>query len=243
MSSDSIGPHSLPHNDESKLKKEESYITFCFDELGNLLPLNQSPRQQIAQKDIKKSNATFNRVRSYSALGRSIPFTTNLRLSSANDVNPSGSRRFSSYEANQSEFLFQRFSERFGFEVNVPNKTWSQKLKETKQFWLNQKLKVSRDYLKSFLIKLESKDLQIDELKKSYFIKGKINTKINEDGSKNHVRRSFLSMFQRSCSLKASSLSTLLSGFSSNVEVERSIEEAIAYCKQSPKNRGNQEKA
>ncbi|KAK7245222.1 hypothetical protein RIF29_40057 [Crotalaria pallida] len=232
-SSDSIGPHSLPPNEESQFRKGESYITFNFDELGNRAPFDQSLRQQVVQKHITESNATFNSVRSYSTLGRSIPFTTDLGLPSANVVNPSGSRRFSSYESNQSEFLFEQFNERFGFEVDVPKKTWSQKLEDTKQFWMSQKLKASRDYLKSFFTKSKSKDLQINELKKSCSVRRSINTNMNEDGSKNHARRSFLSIFQRSSSSKSSSLCTLSSGFSSNVEVENSIEEAIAYCKQS----------
>lgn len=115
---------------------------------GKLLPLHSPPRLQMVQKLIENSNnATFDFVKSQSDLeDSSFPFTSDFRT-------PSESCRVSSEVANPDELLYP-----FGWSSglvgddlhHLPKKPLPKKLKH---FWLSQKLKASRVYLKSFFSK------------------------------------------------------------------------------------------
>lgn len=235
-SSQSIGSPSPPKSKEIELQKEKKSKTSKADKLfnkGKLPPIDESPDLEMVEEQLDNPKSTFDHVRSLSTLEKS--------SISTNAINLSGSRRFSSYEPNQSEFLFEWFTGRFGFVVDAPKKTWAQKLKETKQFWLNQKFKASRDYIKSLFSKTRCSDANevgevinskcrhchINnvnsartmknpfEMKKSCPVMHNINRNIHEDGFKNKNRRSFSRLFRRGCSSKASSLAAPSSGSSS----------------------------
>ncbi|KAJ1416898.1 putative membrane-associated kinase regulator 4 [Sesbania bispinosa] len=117
---------------------------------GKLLPLHLPPRLQMVQKLIENSNATFDYVRSESALEDSsflrMPSTYgNTTLDSCN-ISPSESCRVSS-EVNPDEYSFGWSSDMNGFVGDLPKKSWPKKLKQMKQFLLGQRLKASRAYL------------------------------------------------------------------------------------------------
>ncbi|KAL2323323.1 hypothetical protein Fmac_027702 [Flemingia macrophylla] len=129
---------------------------------GKLLPLHLPPRLQMVQKLIENSKANFECVKSDSALKhRNFPFTTtDLRVPSTHATNPlesiispSESRRVSS-DVSPSEYQVGWFSDMNTLiGDNLPKKSWPRKLKQMKQFWLGQRLKASRAYLKTLFNK------------------------------------------------------------------------------------------
>ncbi|XP_027349129.1 probable membrane-associated kinase regulator 4 [Abrus precatorius] len=155
----SIG--SPQHNREFEFQNKKESTTYPADELfykGKLLPLHLPPRLQMVQKLLEKADAKFGYVRSQSSLeDSSFPYTTDIRMHSTNantplescNISPSESCRVSSSEAYPPEFLFDWSAEIDGLVGDLPKKPCSKKLKQTKQFWLCQRLKASRAYLKS----------------------------------------------------------------------------------------------
>ncbi|KAK7284240.1 hypothetical protein RJT34_18982 [Clitoria ternatea] len=142
-------------------KKEST--TSPADELfykGKLLPLHLPPRLQMVQKLLENTDATtFGFVRSHSSLeDSSFPYSTNANtpLESCN-ISPSESCRVSSSDAYPpSDFLFHWSSGIHDLvgDVDLPKKPCcSKKLKHNKQFWLTQRLKASRAYIKSLFTK------------------------------------------------------------------------------------------
>ncbi|XP_020235684.1 probable membrane-associated kinase regulator 4 [Cajanus cajan] len=130
---------------------------------GKLLPLHLPPRLQMVQKLIENSNANFEcvKLKSHSALEHTnFPFTTNLRVPSTNAntplesiISPSESRRVSS-DVSPTQYQLGWFSDMNNLiGDNLPKKSWPKKLKQMKQFWLGQRLKASRAYLKTLFNK------------------------------------------------------------------------------------------
>lgn len=165
----SIG--SPPQNREfefqmTSVSNEKESTTSPADDLfykGKLLPLHLPPRLQMVQNLLENSNATFEYVKSDSALEDStFPFTTDLRMRPTNastplescNISPSESCRVSS-EVNPDEYLLEwsSSSDMNGFVGDPTKKSWPNKLKQIKQFWLGQRIKASRAYLKSLFSK------------------------------------------------------------------------------------------
>ncbi|TKY52847.1 membrane-associated kinase regulator 4 [Spatholobus suberectus] len=129
---------------------------------GKLLPLHLPPRLQMVQKLIENSNANFEYIKSESSLEhRTFPFTTDLRVPSTNantplesNISPSESCRVSS-DVNPNEYQLGWFSDMNNLigDLHLPKKSWPKKLKQMKQFWLGQRLKASRAYLKTLFNK------------------------------------------------------------------------------------------
>ncbi|KAK7336996.1 hypothetical protein VNO77_17552 [Canavalia gladiata] len=138
-------------NREFEFQNKKESTTSPADELfykGKLLPLHLPPRLQMVQKLLQNADSTFGYVRSHSSLeDSSFPYTTNANtpLESCN-ISPSQSHRVSSSDPYPSEYLFD-----WNTEIELfPKKPCSKKLKHNpKQFWLSQRLKASRAYLKS----------------------------------------------------------------------------------------------
>ncbi|KAE9589964.1 hypothetical protein Lalb_Chr21g0314491 [Lupinus albus] len=144
-----------------------------------------------------------------------------------------------SSEVTPDEYLFGWSS------FSSSEKSWPKKLKQIKQFWLGQRLKASKTYLKSMFTKsgcsnnvgavkkpkckeCHNKYLNVkknpfeifndvDDNKHpiSYAVMKTINKDITEDDFITH-RKSFSGMVQRHCAKKSSSLSTSSSGSSSS---------------------------
>nr|KYP46709.1 hypothetical protein KK1_031671 [Cajanus cajan] len=131
------------------------------------------------------------------------------------------------------------------------------RLQMMKQFWLGQRLKASRAYLKTLFNKSGCSDKFCASAASNMGVEKKSKEILEvEDDFCDH-RRSFSGVGQRHCATKASSLSSSSSGSSSssssfsfssagyydlqlfkrsisaNYELESSIEGAIAHCKQS----------
>ncbi|OIW01627.1 hypothetical protein TanjilG_14626 [Lupinus angustifolius] len=115
---------------------------------GKLLPLHLPPRLQMVQNLLENSNGTFEYVKSDSPFKKNtFPFTKNtfIPIESCN-ISTSESCRVNS-EVAPDEYLFG-WSSSSSFE-----KSWPKKLKQIKQFWLGQRLKASKTYLKSMFTK------------------------------------------------------------------------------------------
>ncbi|XP_027367759.1 probable membrane-associated kinase regulator 4 [Abrus precatorius] len=128
---------------------------------GKLLPLHLPPRLQMVQNLIENSNANFEYVKSEPAFeNRNFAFTSDLRVPSTNattplesfSILPSESHRVSS-DLSSNEYRFGWSSDMNGFVGDLPKKSWPKKLKQMKQFWLSQRLKASRAYLKALFNK------------------------------------------------------------------------------------------
>ncbi|KAF1860349.1 hypothetical protein Lal_00037688 [Lupinus albus] len=207
---------------------------------GKLLPLHLPPRIQMVQNILENSNATSEYVKSDSAFEKStfsLSKNTIIPLDSCN-ISTSESCRVSS-EVTPDEYLFGWSS------FSSSEKSWPKKLKQIKQFWLGQRLKASKTYLKSMFTKsgcsnnvgavkkpkckeCHNKYLNVkknpfeifndvDDNKHpiSYAVMKTINKDITEDDFITH-RKSFSGMVQRHCAKKSSSLSTSSSGSSSS---------------------------
>ncbi|KAK7245224.1 hypothetical protein RIF29_40059 [Crotalaria pallida] len=295
-----IAPFSESSSD-SNLQNEESYLTFHFDKLGNLIPSDRFTRHQIIQSNLchkqlrrltfKKRNhhrreeshkakgttgevPIFDPVEDYFNLEIDSSFSTHSSFDfdseeciifrfdeHGNILPPDGSTPTLSNNARSPSTLGPSIIPSFtttdlklpsakaaanpsveaGSGADAPKTTLSQEVKETtKLFCLIQKLKALRDHLKALFTKSKKHKKYAASAMHS------INTNVDEGGSKNRTSRcrSFLSMFKRRCSAKVSSLSTTSSSsFSSYIEAERSIEEVIAYCKETHEKCGTQEKA
>ncbi|KAF7804526.1 putative membrane-associated kinase regulator 4 [Senna tora] len=231
----------------TSVSKEKESTTSPADELfykGKLLPLHLPPRLQMVQKLLENPNDTFQ----YYVKTTESPFKDcNFRLPSTNgstpvescNISPSESCRVSS-EVNPDEYLYNWSTEINGLVGgdNIPKKSWSKKLKQIKQFWLGQRLKTSRAYLKSLFNKSacsdkscanaggaeEERKSKCKECQNKYAKVGARrhlfemidkNREILEDGLMNNHRRSFSGAIQRHSVTKASSLSTSSSGSSS----------------------------
>ncbi|KAG4976877.1 hypothetical protein JHK82_036162 [Glycine max] len=158
---------SPPSNREFEFQmSEKESSTSPADDLfykGKLLPLHLPPRFQMVQKLVENStNANFEYIKSDSALEhRTFPFTTDLRVPSTNantpfesNISPSESRRVSS-DVSPNEYQLGWFSDmnKYNLIGDLPKKSWPKKLKQMKQFWLGQRLKASRAYLKTLFNK------------------------------------------------------------------------------------------
>ncbi|KAK4272935.1 hypothetical protein QN277_021423 [Acacia crassicarpa] len=156
----------------TSVSNQKESTTSPADELfykGKLLPLHLPPRLQMVQKLLENPNDTFQCVKTESALkDTSFTFSTesDLRLPSTNastplescNISPSESCRASS-DVNPDEYLYNWSTEINGFlGADIPKKYWSKKLKQIKQFWLGQRLKASRAYLKSLFNKSACSD-------------------------------------------------------------------------------------
>ncbi|KAL4347238.1 hypothetical protein GQ457_17G009970 [Hibiscus cannabinus] len=217
---------------------------------GKLLPLHLPPRLQMVQKLLQSpsNSCTFQENGDVHAIG------------STNRSFPLEPCRVST-ELNPDDYLFEWSTEMDGFRGNDSNKCWSKKIKQMKQSSITQKLKASREYLKSLFSKSACSDESCAKAaaengseannkymkmpkKKNPF--GKIDRELAEDVADGH-RRSFSGVIQRHSATKSSSSSSSFSssGFcdlqllkrsnSANSEIESSIEGAIAHCKQSQK--------
>jgi len=141
--------HTSPHNREFEFQNKEESTTSPADELfykGKLLPLHLPPRLEMVEKLLQNADATFAFSRSQSSLEESRFLSTNaVTLLESCNISPSESRRVSSCETLSSEYQFDWSSEIQGLvrdHHRLPKK-------QTKQFWLAQRLKASRTYLKS----------------------------------------------------------------------------------------------
>ncbi|WVZ06739.1 hypothetical protein V8G54_020085 [Vigna mungo] len=137
------------HNREFEFQNKEESTTSPADELfykGKLLPLHLPPRLEMVEKLLHNADATFAFARSHSSLEESRFLSTNAitPLESCN-ISPSESRRVSSCETLSSEYQFDWSSEIEGLvsdHHHLPKK-------QTKHFWLAQRLKASKTYFKS----------------------------------------------------------------------------------------------
>ncbi|KAJ1396002.1 putative membrane-associated kinase regulator 4 [Sesbania bispinosa] len=148
-------------NIEFEFQKEKKSTNFSSDELFNkekpLPSCLQMPHQKLLQNGIS--------VRSLSSLeDSSLPYYTTLKLHSTNANNiplesrkisrSESSRRFScSFDANPPKYLFQWSTKLDALGGDLPKDHCSKKLKLTKQLWLSQRFKASRDYIKSLFTK------------------------------------------------------------------------------------------
>ncbi|OIV90492.1 hypothetical protein TanjilG_32709 [Lupinus angustifolius] len=206
---------------------------------GKLLPLHLPPRLQMVQNLLQNSNVT--NVKSESLLEKStFPFTTKNAITPLESCNisPSESCRVSS-EVNPDEYLF-------GWSSSSSEKSWPKKLKQIKQFWLGQKLKASKTYLKSLFNKSgcsnnscasatsnnvgSEKKPRCKECQNKYLKikKNQLDISDNVNNTKHQIsydviveefithRKSFSGVGQRHCAKKCSSLSTSSSGSSSS---------------------------
>ncbi|PPS15031.1 hypothetical protein GOBAR_AA05550 [Gossypium barbadense] len=213
---------------------------------GKLLPLHLPPRLQMVQKLLQSSNSSSLESKTEA------PFEENGQLhfigstiASSNGSSLLESCRVSS-ELNPDDYFFEWSTEMNGFTGNNSNKSWSKKLKQMKQSSITQKLKASREYLKSLFSKSACSDescakadvSKTKECANKYMKMGKknpfgkvdkgrykifmktIDRELGEDVTDIH-RRSFSGLLKRSNS--------------ANSEIENSIEGAIAHCKQSQK--------
>ncbi|KAI4349247.1 hypothetical protein L6164_009860 [Bauhinia variegata] len=135
----------------NSMSNEKEPTTSPADELfykGKLLPLHLPPRLQMVQKLVENnSNATIDLVKTESNLeDSSFPIESH-------NISPSESCRVSSELMNPDEYLFGWSSDINGIVGDLPKKSWSKKLKQIKQYWLGQRLKSSRAYLKSLFSK------------------------------------------------------------------------------------------
>ncbi|XP_020214005.1 probable membrane-associated kinase regulator 3 [Cajanus cajan] len=132
--------------------KKESTTTSPADELfykGKLLPLHLPPRLQMVEKLLQNTDSTFGYARSQSSLEDSRFRHTML---SANATSPSESRRVSTCESLPPDWSSE--IEGLVSDKHASKKQqWSKNLKQTKQFWLGEKLKASKAYLKSLFTK------------------------------------------------------------------------------------------
>ncbi|RDX71195.1 putative membrane-associated kinase regulator 4, partial [Mucuna pruriens] len=133
---------SPPSNREFEFQmSEKESSTSPADDLfykGKLLPLHLPPRLQMVQNLIDNSNAKLEHT--------TFPFTTQ------SNISPSESRRVSS-DVTPNEFQVGWFSDMNNLIGDLPKKSWPKKLKQMKQFWLGQRLKASRAYLKTLFNK------------------------------------------------------------------------------------------
>ncbi|KAK7345642.1 hypothetical protein VNO77_16250 [Canavalia gladiata] len=224
------------------ISNEKDSSTSPADDLfyqGKLLPLHLPPRLQMVQKLLENSNANFEYVKSNSTLEdfRMPCINANAPLEPLN-ISASESRRVSSdvnYQFGWSS------SDMNGFIGDVPKKSWPKKLKQMKQFWLGQRLKASRAYLKTLFNKSgcsdklcasaannmgsekrsKCKECQNKYIKVARRSPFEISCAVFgremmlEDDFSNH-RKSFSGVGQRHCATKASSLSTSSSASSSS---------------------------
>ncbi|QCD97859.1 probable membrane-associated kinase regulator 3 [Vigna unguiculata] len=141
------------HNREFEFQNKEESTTSPADELfykGKLLPLHLPPRLEMVEKLLQNADATFGFARSQSSLEESRFLSTNAitPLESCN-ISPSESRRVSSCETLSSEYQFDWSSEIEGLvsdHHHLPKK-------QTKHFWLAQRLRASKTYFKSLFTK------------------------------------------------------------------------------------------
>ncbi|CAL0299551.1 unnamed protein product [Lupinus luteus] len=208
---------------------------------GKLLPLHLPPRLQMVQNLLQNSNATY--VKPESLLEKStFSFTTKNAITPLESCNisPSESCRVSS-EVNPDEYLFGWTSS-----TSSEEKSWPKKLKQIKQFWLGQKLKASKTYLKSLFNKSgcsnnscasatsnnvgSEKKPRCKECQNKYLKikKNPLDISDNVNNNKHQIsyaviedefithRKSFSGVGQRHCAKKCSSLSTSSSGSSSS---------------------------
>ncbi|CAJ1896315.1 unnamed protein product [Sphenostylis stenocarpa] len=142
-----------PHSREFEFQNKEESTTSPADELfykGKLLPLHLPPRLEMVEKLLQNADATFGFTRSQSSLEESRFLSTNATtpLESCN-ISPAESRRVSSCETLSSEYQFDWSSEIEGLvsdHHHLPKK-------QAKQFWLAQRLKASKTYLKCLFSK------------------------------------------------------------------------------------------
>ncbi|MBA0838286.1 hypothetical protein Goarm_010358, partial [Gossypium armourianum] len=125
---------------------------------GKLLPLHLPPRLQMVQKLLQSSNSSSSESKTEA------PFEENGQLhfigstiASLNGSSLLESCRVSS-ELNPDDYFFEWSTEMNGFTGNNSNKSWSKKLKQMKQSSITQKLKASREYLKSLFSKSACSD-------------------------------------------------------------------------------------
>ncbi|KAK8534753.1 hypothetical protein V6N13_081179 [Hibiscus sabdariffa] len=186
---------------------------------GKLLPLHLPPRLQMVQKLLQSpsNSCTFQENGDVHAIG------------STNGSVPLEPCRVST-ELNPDDYLFEWSTKMDGFRGNDSNKSWSKKLKQMKQSSITQKLKASREYLKSLFSKsacsdescakaaagngLETNNKYMKMAKKKNPF-GKIDKELAEDVADGH-RRSFSGVIQRHSATKSSSSSTSSSGSSSS---------------------------
>ncbi|KAI4300179.1 hypothetical protein L6164_033586 [Bauhinia variegata] len=149
----------------NSISNEKEPTTSPADELfykGKLLPLHLPPRLQMVQKLVENnSNATTDFVKTASNLeDSSFPFITDLSSTpmESSNISQSESCRVSSELINPDEFLFGWSSDINGIVGDLPKKSWSKKLKQIKQYWLGQRFKSSRAYLKSLFCKSNCSD-------------------------------------------------------------------------------------
>lgn len=258
MEVSSYSINSPPQNREfefqmSSVSYEKETTTAPADELfykGNLLPLHLPPRLQMVEKILQNSRTI--------SMPSTTPSTnTSTPLDSCN-ISPSESCRVSC-ELNPDEYFFEWSTEISGFVYNHPKKSWSRRLMKIKQSLLGQKLKASRAYIKALFGKSNCSDLEGNASKAkecfSKYVKVAKRKESGEDGVVAH-RRSFTGPIKRhspkKCSTSSSSsfgssssasfsfnsngffeLQLLKRSGSANLELEGSIEGAIAHCKRS----------
>ncbi|KAL4354878.1 hypothetical protein GQ457_06G007990 [Hibiscus cannabinus] len=110
---------------------------------GKLLPLHLPPRLQMVQKLLQSpSNGD---VHAIGSVNESVPLESSCRMSSESELNPD-------------DYFFEWSTDMNGFTGNGSNKSWSKKLKQMKQSSITQKLKASREYLKSLFSKSACSD-------------------------------------------------------------------------------------
>ncbi|KAK2976586.1 hypothetical protein RJ640_024207 [Escallonia rubra] len=142
---------SIPHDQKETTASPADELFYK----GKLLPLHLPPRLQIIQNLLQNPNtkhAFEDKLSNMPFISTTAPSTnTSTPLESCN-ISPSESCRVSS-ELNPDEYFFEWSTELKGFITDHPKKSWSRKLKLMKQCSLSQKLKASREYLKSLFSK------------------------------------------------------------------------------------------
>ncbi|GMJ03054.1 MEMBRANE-ASSOCIATED KINASE REGULATOR 3 [Hibiscus trionum] len=198
---------------------------------GKLLPLHLPPRLQMVQKLLQSpSNGDDHEIGSISG---SVPLESSCR-----------------------DYFFEWSTQMNGFTGNDSNKSWSKNLKQMKQSSITEKLKASREYLKSLFSKSGCSD---ESCAKAAENGSRTNNRYRRMAKKNPFRnieadghrRSFSGVIQRHSATNSSSpysasfsfrcstgfcdLQLLKRRNSANPEIECSIQGAIAHCKQSQK--------
>ncbi|KAE8661070.1 ankyrin repeat-containing protein [Hibiscus syriacus] len=180
--------------------REITSTTSPADELfykGKLLPLHLPPRLQMVQTLLQSSETH--------AIGSTNGSVTMESCTVSSELNPD-------------DYFFEWSTEMNGFRANDSNNSWSKKLKQMKQSLMTQKLKASREYLKSLFTKSacsdescakaatengsETNSKYMKMAKKKPF--GNINRELAEDVADSH-RRSFSGVIHRHSATKSSS--------------------------------------
>lgn len=221
---------------------------------GKLLPLHLPPRLQMVQKLLQSSNSSSLESKTEA------PFEENGQLhfigstfASTNGSSLSESCRVSS-ELNPDDYFFEWSTEMNGFTGNKLDKSWSKKLKQMKQSSITQKLKASREYLKSLFSKSACSDescakadvSKTKECANKYMKMGKknpfgkvdkdrykifmktIDRELGEDVTDIH-RRSFSGVIQKHSAIKTSSSSSTSSSGSSSSSTSFSLSSS-GFC-------------